>query len=109
MNVLVLGKNSQIGKELLAIKKPLNDEIFDITLRISFPYNYDACKSKKLFVYGTAEYQNIDNLSQYLNKIPSELTACILERPRHKKIISSLNKRLLLLSSSFIISHEFII
>ena len=34
--------------------------------------------------------KNIDNLSQYLNKIPSELTACILERPRHKKIIEEL-------------------
>ena len=34
--------------------------------------------------------KNIDNLSQYLNKPPSELTACILERPRHKKIIEEL-------------------
>jgi len=34
--------------------------------------------------------KNIDNLSQYLNKIPSELTVCILERPRHKKIIEEL-------------------
>jgi len=34
--------------------------------------------------------KNVDNLSQYLNKSPSELTACILERQRHKKIIEEL-------------------
>ena len=28
MNVLVLGKNSQIGKELLALNKPLNLKFF---------------------------------------------------------------------------------
>jgi len=36
--------------------------------------------------------QNISNLSDYLNKNPEELTACILDRPRHKKIIDDLNK-----------------
>ncbi len=50
-----------------SIKKPLDHETFDVTLRISFPYNYDACNSKKLFVYGTAEYQNIDNHHRYEN------------------------------------------
>jgi len=34
--------------------------------------------------------KNIDNLSQYLNKSPSDLTVCILDRPRHKKIIEDL-------------------
>ena len=34
--------------------------------------------------------KNIDNLSQYLDKNPCELTACILDRPRHKKIIEDL-------------------
>ena len=34
--------------------------------------------------------KNIDNLSQYLNKNPNELTTCILDRPRHKKIIEDL-------------------
>ena len=36
--------------------------------------------------------QNISNLSDYLNKNPENLTACILERPRHKEIIDELNK-----------------
>ena len=34
--------------------------------------------------------QNIYNLSEYKNKQPHELTACILDRPRHKKIIDEL-------------------
>ena len=34
--------------------------------------------------------KNIFNLSEYLNKKPENLTACILERPRHNKIISEL-------------------
>ena len=36
--------------------------------------------------------QNISNLCEYLNKIPENLTACILDRPRHKKIIEELKK-----------------
>ena len=34
--------------------------------------------------------KNIDNLAQYKNKKPDQLTACILDRPRHKKIIEDL-------------------
>ena len=34
--------------------------------------------------------QNISNLSDYLNKNPENLTACILDRPRHKEIIDKL-------------------
>ena len=36
--------------------------------------------------------KNISNLSDYLNKKPEDLTACILDRPRHKKIIDDLKK-----------------
>ena len=36
--------------------------------------------------------KNISNLSDYLNKNPENLTACILDRPRHKKIIDELKK-----------------
>ena len=34
--------------------------------------------------------KNIFNLSEYLNKNPENLTACILDRPRHHKIIAEL-------------------
>jgi Fructose-1,6-bisphosphatase/sedoheptulose 1,7-bisphosphatase and related proteins len=34
--------------------------------------------------------KNISNLSDYLNKKPEDLTACLLDRPRHKKIINEL-------------------
>ena len=36
--------------------------------------------------------KNIYNLSDYLNKKPEDLTACIMDRPRHKAIINELNK-----------------
>ena len=36
--------------------------------------------------------QNIYNLSEYLNKKPENITACILDRPRHAKMINELKK-----------------
>jgi fructose-1,6-bisphosphatase II / sedoheptulose-1,7-bisphosphatase len=36
--------------------------------------------------------KNIFNLSEYLNKKPENLTACILDRPRHNEIIKNLRK-----------------
>ncbi len=36
--------------------------------------------------------KNISNLGDYLNKNPEKLTACILDRPRHKDIIEELKK-----------------
>src|SRR6056300_1783087 len=35
-------------------------------------------------------YKNIKNLADYKNTTPDNLTACILDRPRHKKIIEEL-------------------
>ena len=35
--------------------------------------------------------KNIFNLSEYLNKKPENITACIMDRPRHKDIINQLN------------------
>jgi len=35
--------------------------------------------------------KNINNLAEYKNKRPEDLTACILDRPRHKDIINELN------------------
>ena len=45
--------------------------------------------------------KNINNLAEYKNTTPDNLTACILDRPRHKKIIEelkSLNVKLKLIS-----------
>jgi fructose-1,6-bisphosphatase II / sedoheptulose-1,7-bisphosphatase len=45
--------------------------------------------------------KNIKNLAEYKNTTPDKLTACILNRPRHKKIIEelrSLNVKLKLIS-----------
>ena len=36
--------------------------------------------------------KNICNLSDYLNKNPENITACILDRPRHVKIIDELKE-----------------
>ena len=36
--------------------------------------------------------ENIYNLSDYLNKNPENLTACVLDRPRHNKIIKELKE-----------------
>tara|TARA_Y100000768_G_scaffold264575_1_gene201886 strand:+ start:281 stop:1222 length:942 start_codon:yes stop_codon:yes gene_type:complete len=36
--------------------------------------------------------KNIFNLSEYLNKKPENLTACILDRPRHNEIINKLKE-----------------
>ena len=52
------------------IKSPIENEIFDITYRITFPYNFQKSNSKKLFVFGTAEYQNIDD--HYINGNPKD-------------------------------------
>ena len=35
--------------------------------------------------------ENIFNLSEYLNKKPENITACVMDRPRHKDIIDELN------------------
>ncbi len=36
--------------------------------------------------------ENVFNLSDYLNKKPENITACVMDRPRHKNIINELNK-----------------
>ena len=54
-----------------SIEFPKEDEIFDVIYRISFPYNFKKSLSKKLFVFGTSEYQNIKdhyNQSEFNDK-----------------------------------------
>ncbi len=56
----------------------LNDEtLADVTYRISYPYRFGNSKSKKLFIFGTSEYQVVTNemifrgdISKNYNKLP---------------------------------------
>jgi hypothetical protein len=52
------------------IEIPNENEFFDVTYRITFPYNFEKSNSKKLFVFGTAEYQNIKG--HYINGNPKK-------------------------------------
>lgn len=36
--------------------------------------------------------KNISNLAEFKNKLPNQLTACVMDRPRHKNIIETLKK-----------------
>ena len=47
-------------------------------------------KEKNVIDLDYSVKKNIFNLSEYLNKKPVNLTACILDRPRHGKIIAEL-------------------
>ncbi len=49
-------------------------------------------KEKNIVDLDYSVKKNIHNLSDYLNKEPKKLTACILDRPRHNKIIVELKK-----------------
>ena len=47
-------------------------------------------KDKEIVDLDYSVKKNISNLSDYLNKNPENLTACILDRPRHHQIIDEL-------------------
>ena len=49
-------------------------------------------KEKNVIDLDYSVRKNILNLSDYLNKNPENVTACILDRPRHKEIIEELKK-----------------
>ncbi len=51
-----------------------------------------SVKEKNVIDLDYSIKKNIFNLSEYLNKKPENLTACILDRPRHKKILNELKK-----------------
>jgi len=48
-------------------------------------------KDKNIIDLDFSVKKNINNLAEYKNKRPEDLTACILDRPRHKNIINELN------------------
>ena len=49
-------------------------------------------KEKNIIDLDYTVKQNIYNLSEYLNKKPENITACILDRPRHSEMINELKK-----------------
>ena len=49
-------------------------------------------KEKNVIDLDYSVKKNIFNLSEYLNKKPENLTACILDRPRHREFINELKK-----------------
>ena len=49
-------------------------------------------KDKNVIDLDYSVKKNIYNLSEYLNKKPEDLTACIMDRPRHDKIINDLKE-----------------
>ncbi len=49
-------------------------------------------KEKGVIDLDNSVKKNIYNLSEYLNKKPENITACVMDRPRHKEIIHQLNK-----------------
>ena len=48
------------------------------------------CEEENIIDLDYSIKKNINNLAEYKNKKPKDLTACILDRPRHKSIINDL-------------------
>ena len=49
-------------------------------------------KEKNIVDLDFSVKKNISNLCDYLNKVPENLSACIMDRPRHHEIINELKK-----------------
>lgn len=44
-----------------SVQKPDIKENFDVVYRIAYPFNFSKINAKKLVIFGTSEYQNINN------------------------------------------------
>ncbi len=67
------GLNEENKNIINSIEPPLNDFKYDITYRISGPFNFDYnFKSKLLFVFATTEFKNITK-EDYINGEPNYL------------------------------------
>ena len=63
-------------EKISKLSQPSNKLKIDILYRISFPYRMYGGNANKIFVFGTSEYQNIDNMiykgkelnEKYINK-----------------------------------------
>ena len=87
-------------------EKKINPQLLD---KIQQDYNFSKILSKLIISRKFDEYEihliekglvdldysikkNINNLADYKNTDPSNLSACILDRPRHKKMIEELKE-----------------
>ena len=70
-------------KKIFKLSQPSNKSKIDILYRISFPYRMYGGNANKIFVFGTSEYQNIDNMiyqgkernEKYINKSVKVITS----------------------------------
>ena len=68
------GLKDEIKNIINGIQPPLKNIKYDITYRISAPFNFDTkFKSKVLFVFGTTEYRDIHK-NNYVNGEPNQLS-----------------------------------
>ena len=81
-------KNNSSGlkdfeKKISKLSEPSNKLKIDILYRISFPYRMYGGNANKIFVFGTSEYQKIDNMiyqgeelnEKYINKSIKVITS----------------------------------
>ena len=67
------GLNEKMKNIINSFEAPSENFNYDITYRISGPFNFDTnFNSKLLFVFGTTEYKNLTNRN-YINGNPNEL------------------------------------
>ncbi len=67
------GLKDEIKNIINEIQPPSKDIEYDLTYRISAPFNFDTkFNSKLLFVFGTTEYRNL-NKKNYINGEPAQL------------------------------------
>ncbi len=59
-------------KKIFSIDSPKSNELFDIIYRLSYPFNFKKGNSKKLYVFATSEFQNINNM--FINEIPANFS-----------------------------------
>jgi glycosyltransferase involved in cell wall biosynthesis len=54
------GFADSVSKEIFEISPPADNHTADVCYRISFPYRFSPSACKRIYVFGTSEFQNID-------------------------------------------------
>ena len=63
-----------------------------IMTTLLFLFFFSSANAAEPLVESSWLKKNINNLADYKNTDPSNLSACILDRPRHKKMIEELKE-----------------